>query len=96
MTAELVRGPLLDAAQVEAVRRKIEGAFLPHRCWVNVTDDQYLDFEVMTLQGDPVVAFTSSPIEIIAQPADLDRLLFEAKLLGAERGHAFDQPIQRP
>jgi hypothetical protein len=96
MMPDLVRGPLLDAAQVEAIRQQIETAFLPHRCWVNVTGDQYLDFEVMTLQGDPVVAFTSSPIEIIAQPADLERLLLEAKLLAAERCHAFDQPIQQP
>jgi hypothetical protein len=95
MRPDPARGAPLSAQQVEAIRKRLEAAFLPHRCFVNVSDDQFLDFEVMTLMGDPVVAFTSSPIEIIAEPADLDDLLFEAKQLGAERGHAFDQPARR-
>ena len=96
MIPDLVRGPLLDDAQVQAICRKIEAAFLPHRCWVNVTATQDLDFEVMTLRGDPVVSCSPYPIESIANPADLDSVLFEAKLLAAEFGHAFDRPIQRP
>ncbi|MBO1081715.1 hypothetical protein [Roseomonas haemaphysalidis] len=96
MIPDLVRGPLLDDAQVQAICRKIEAAFLPRRCWVNITESQELDFEVMTLQGDPVVSCSSHPIETIANPADLDSLLFEAKLVAAEHGHAFDRSIQRP
>jgi hypothetical protein len=42
---------------VEAIRKRLEAAFLPHRCFVNVSDDQFLDFEVTTLMGDPVAVW---------------------------------------
>jgi hypothetical protein len=58
----------------------------------HISDDHFIDFEVTTEFDDPVVTFTSSPIELLSKPADLDDMVSEAKKLGRERGYSFDKP----
>lgn len=75
--------------QAEVVRQQIEAAFAPHRCWVTLSADGHVDFEVMTLMGDPVVALSYCPLG----PLDgLPELLAQAKAIGRQAGHSFTTP----
>ncbi|MBO1081643.1 hypothetical protein [Roseomonas haemaphysalidis] len=78
-----------DAAQAEAVRQQVKAAFAPHRCWVTLTEEGQLDFEVMTLIGDPIVALSRAPLG----PLDaLPELLAQAKAVGRGIGYSFSTP----
>jgi len=89
---DLPKGAAVDTAAAEAIVRQLEAAFAPHRCWVHVGEDHHLDFEVMTMNGDPVAALTPSPMDWIAKPGELAAVIEVAKQLGREHGHTFDTP----